>query len=115
MRNRGLFIRNQFITLLVSTLLVVFFAGTVSAEPIRLMLNWVADSEHAGWFAGLEKGFYKEQGLDLTIIPGAGSAKAVKAVAAKTAEYGEADMGEIIKGRSQGIPVRPSPLSWPMT
>ncbi len=75
-------------------------------EGVRFILNWVADGQQSAWFAGKEKGFYKENGLDLTFIKGAGSAKAVKAVVGKAAEFGLADMGEIIKARAQNVGIR---------
>ena len=88
------------------SLVTVLWTGSASAEGVRYILNWVPDGQQAAWYAGREKGFYKEQGLDLTVIAGSGSAKAVKAVGGKAAEFGLADMGEIIKGRARNIPVR---------
>ena len=92
--------------LLAVSLVTVLWTGSAYAEGVRFILNWVPDGQQAAWFAGREKGFYKEQGLDLTVISGSGSAKAVKAVGGKAAEFGLADMGEIIKGRARNIPVR---------
>lgn len=48
-------------------------AGCGSDKPltkVTLQLNWVHEAEFAGYYAALEKGFYEEQGLDVTIFEG---------------------------------------------
>jgi NitT/TauT family transport system substrate-binding protein len=39
--------------------------------PVRLQLQWVAQSQFAGYYAALEEGYYEEEGLDVTILEGA--------------------------------------------
>ena len=39
-------------------------------QPVRLMLQWSHQAQFAGYYVALEKGFYKQQGLDVNIIPG---------------------------------------------
>ena len=36
--------------------------------PIKLQLQWVAQSQFAGYFAAVDLGFYEEEGLDVTIL-----------------------------------------------
>jgi len=46
--------------------------GTSSAEtliPVKLQLQWVAQAQFAGYYAALDQGFYKDEGLDVTIVP----------------------------------------------
>ena len=106
MRKFGSLFKPFFLYLLAISLVTVLWTGSAYAEGVRFILNWVPDGQQAAWFAGREKGFYKEQGLDLTVISGSGSAKAIKAVGGKAAEFGLADMGEIIKGRARNIPIQ---------
>ncbi|MFQ5691455.1 MAG: ABC transporter substrate-binding protein [Nitrospinota bacterium] len=106
MKKSGFQARRRWAGLLAAILVTLLFSGVSWAESVRFILNWVPDGQQAAWFSAKEKGFYKAAGLDVTIISGSGSAKAVKAVAGKAAEYGIADMGEIIKGRAKGIPVK---------
>ena len=46
-----------------------------SSEPevaeVRVQLQWVAQSQFAGYYAALEEGYYEEEGLDVTILEGA--------------------------------------------
>src|SRR5919199_1677387 len=39
-------------------------------ESVSMRLGWLANAQYAGDFAALDKGFYKERGIDLTIEPG---------------------------------------------
>ncbi|MCE2472239.1 MAG: ABC transporter substrate-binding protein, partial [Anaerolineae bacterium] len=39
--------------------------------PIKLQLQWVAQSQFAGYFAAVDLGFYEDAGLDVTILEGA--------------------------------------------
>lgn len=43
---------------------------TVRAMPVRLMLQWTHQAQFAGYYVALEKGFYREQGLDVSIASG---------------------------------------------
>jgi NitT/TauT family transport system substrate-binding protein len=42
----------------------------LAAQPVRIMLQWSHQAQFAGYYVALEKGFYKEQGLDVSIVPG---------------------------------------------
>jgi len=39
--------------------------------PVRVQLQWVAQSQFAGYYAALAEGYYEEEGLDVTILEGA--------------------------------------------
>lgn len=85
---------------------LVLWIGQASAETVRFHLDWVPNGRHLFAYAALGKGFYKEAGLDVTILRGAGSPDAIKKVAAGQAEYGVADMTAIITGRARDVQVR---------
>ncbi|MEP9352281.1 ABC transporter substrate-binding protein [Xanthobacter sp. KR7-65] len=71
-----------------------------------LMLNWYVYGEHAPFVLGLKKGYYKEEGIDLEIQEGRGSAVTIQAVGAGTATFGLADIGVMIKAAAKGAPVK---------
>jgi len=56
--------------LLTLLLLLSLEPAAESAAPVRMMLQWTHQAQFAGYYVALEKGFYKEQGLDVTIIQG---------------------------------------------
>lgn len=45
-------------------------AGAASAEDVTLQLKWVTQAQFGGYYVALEKGYYEEEGLDVTIKPG---------------------------------------------
>jgi NitT/TauT family transport system substrate-binding protein len=59
-------------------LIVSMMAGAFSlaavqawaADAVTLQLKWVAQAQFAGYFVAKDKGFYEEEGLDVTIKPG---------------------------------------------
>lgn len=59
--------------LLAAVLLPVAAAGAQSPAPlapVTLILQWTPQSQFAGYYVALEKGFYAKRGLDVTILRG---------------------------------------------
>ncbi len=75
-------------------------------EKIALMLNWYLYSEHAPFFLGKEKGFFAEEGIDLEIQEGRGSAATAQAVAARSVPFGYIDVATMIKAAAKGAPLK---------
>jgi NitT/TauT family transport system substrate-binding protein len=57
-------------------------------KPIRLQLQWFPQAQFAGYFAAKDQGFYKDEGLDVTILPGAVEIVPATVVAGGQAEFG---------------------------
>ncbi len=45
-------------------------AGTAQAEDVTPQLKWVTQAQFAGYYVAQAKGFYEEEGLNVTIKPG---------------------------------------------
>ena len=75
-------------------------------EPERasltLYLDFFVDGLHAPFFVADEKGYFDDEGLDVTIEPGQGSADALRVVASGRAELALVDAGTFVKGVSEG-------------
>lgn len=84
-------------------------AATAEAEtgpiPLDFRLNWTLYGEHAPFFLGVDKGFYLEEGLDVTILEGSGSSTVVKLLGNGTNVIGYADAATMMRGVSAGVPV----------
>ncbi|MGO4890622.1 ABC transporter substrate-binding protein [Anaerobacillus sp. MEB173] len=76
-------------------------AGLVEAT---LILDWVPNTNHTGIYVAQEKGFFEEEGLDLTIIEPAMEG-ALQVVAAGQADFGIASQTSVTIARSTDIPV----------
>jgi NitT/TauT family transport system substrate-binding protein len=94
------------------TLFCALVAGLLAAnaaqaqDKVTFRLNWLLYGFHTPFYLGLERGYYKEEGIDLTIGEGQGSVRAVQTVGAKGDMFGLADGGSVVAGVSKGAPVR---------
>ena len=69
-------------------------------RPWTLILDFVPTGEYVPHYTALEKGWYKDEGLDVKIVRGQGSADTVKRIAAGQGETGIADISTVIAGRA---------------
>ena len=75
-------------------------APSGKSEQVLVAVDWVIRGQHAPFFVALDKGFYADQNLEVTISRGYGSGDTVKRVAAKRATFGFADSGALIAARA---------------
>jgi len=75
-------------------------------ELATLRLNWYPYGEHAPFFVALEKGYFLEQGIDLKIISGTGSAPTIELVGNGSNDFGFADAGTMLQMIEKGLPVK---------
>lgn len=88
--------------------LIVFVAG-VSAhaqDAVSLRLNWYLGGLHVPFYYGKDKGFYKEEGIDLTINEGRGSGNTAQVVAAGSDTFGLADSSSLITTAAKGADIK---------
>ncbi len=71
-------------------------------KKVTLQLQWVPQSQFCGYYAALDKGFWKEQGLDVTIKPGAVEIVPQQVVATGGAEFGVAWLPKVLASVEQG-------------
>jgi NitT/TauT family transport system substrate-binding protein len=71
-------------------------------EKVTLQLKWVTQAQFAGYYAALEKGFYKDEGLDVTIKPGGPDIIPEQVVLGGQAEFGIDWLDNLLATRDQG-------------
>jgi NitT/TauT family transport system substrate-binding protein len=81
-------------------------APAIAQEKATLRLNWLLYGFHTPFHLGVEKGYYKAEGIDLEIGEGQGSARAVQIIAAKGDTFGLSDGASIINGATKGAPIK---------
>jgi len=92
---------------LLGALAAVLLAMPANAQDrVSLRLNWLLYGFHTPFHLGVERGFYREAGIDLTIGEGQGSARAVQLVAAGSDTFGLSDGASIINGVARGAPLQ---------
>ena len=63
-------------------------APAQAQDKATLRLNWYLGGLHVPFYYGVERGFYRDEGIDLTINEGRGSANTVQVVASGGAPLG---------------------------
>lgn len=93
---------------LFSVLLAVCSSTALADTAIRFALDWRFEGPAAPYFVALDKGYYKAEGLDVTIDPGASSVEPINRVATATYQMGFADINSLVKYRDnpQNPPVQ---------
>lgn len=71
--------------------------------PVTIQLQWVTQSQFAGYYAALDQGFYEDEGLDVTILEGAVEIVPQQVVAAGDAQFGVAWVPKMLASREQGV------------
>jgi len=74
-------------------------AGAQTA--IKFALDWKFEGPSAPYFVAIDKGYYKAEGLDVTIDSGPGSVAGIVRVAAGTYPLGFFDINSLFKFRDQ--------------
>lgn len=82
--------------------------GHASDEAeVRMQLGWLASNGVIGEVAAMKKGFFEEQGINLTIVPGGPNVDGVAGVAAGQSTIGQLSSSpSIMLARSAGVPVK---------
>jgi NitT/TauT family transport system substrate-binding protein len=69
-------------------------------------MNWYFGGFHAPFQLGLERGYYKDEGIDLVLNEGRGSASTAQGVSAGSDDFGVADSSSVMLLASKGADVR---------
>src|SRR6266540_329301 len=80
--------------------------GGSAKTPIKLQLQWFPQAQFAGYFAALDKGYYGDEGLDVTILPGAVDIVPATVVAGGKAEFGISWVPRMLAPRESGADVQ---------
>jgi NitT/TauT family transport system substrate-binding protein len=76
-----------------------------ASDAVRLRLNWMYYGSHAGFAYGLDKGYYKDNGIDLEIRSGNGSGSAHRLVANKDSTFSYGSCASMVNLAAGGAPL----------
>ena len=74
-------------------------------DKVTLALHWLAQCQFAGYFVALEKGYYRQQGIEMTIRTGAADTNNIQQVTAGAADFGTRRLADVIGVVDKGAPV----------
>jgi NitT/TauT family transport system substrate-binding protein len=81
-------------------------APAVAQQKFPFRLNWTLYGEHAPFFVARDKGFFKEEGLDVEIQEGSGSTTVAQLVANGTSPVAYVDAATMMRGVQAGMPIK---------
>ena len=96
----------RILKLLLTAALAVSTSLATAQDAVSLRLNWYLGGLHVPYYYGKEMGFFKQEGIDLTINEGRGSGNTVQVVAAGSDTFGMADSSSLITTASKGADVK---------
>lgn len=82
-------------------------AGAAAPGPVhvKLQLKWVPQAQFAGYFVAKDKGYYKDEGLDVEIVPGGPDIVPEQQVAGGAADIGVDWVASLLAHQEQGLPL----------
>lgn len=80
-------------------------AAEGKTDALTLVLQWNHQSQFAGYYMALEKGFYKDAGLDVTILRGGSDVRADRLMAQRRADFCSAMLPTALEMRKTGLPL----------
>ena len=85
--------------------LAVSATAAQAADKLTLQLQWVTQAQFAGYYVALDKGYYKEEGLDVTIKPGGPDIAPPQVLAGGGADLMLNWMPSALAAREKGVPL----------
>ena len=76
-----------------------------AADEVKLQLQWVTQAQFAGYYVALDQGFYADEDLDVTILPGGPDIAPPQVLAGGGADVMLNWMPSALSARENGLPV----------
>jgi len=92
-----------FSTVLAATAMGVWGSIAQAADDVTLQLKWVTQAQFAGYYVALDKGFYSEEDLNVTIKPGGPDIAPTQVLAGGGADVTVDWMPSALAAREKGL------------
>ena len=76
-----------------------------SADEVTLQLKWVTQAQFAGYYVAKDNGFYEDEGLEVTILPGGPDIAPTQVIAGGGADVTVEWMPAALAAREKGLPL----------
>ena len=86
---------------------VAIAAEAQGPTKVGVVLNFAADGGAAGFYHALERGYFRELGLDVAIEPSKGSADAITRTASQASDIGVGDISTLVEFASRRPEIAP--------
>lgn len=96
-------LKKMLATAAIATLLAT---PALAQEKFKFALNWFPVGDHAAYWVALDKGYFTDRGLDVTLENSKGSGDSIAKVDSGSADAGLADSAVVIASRARGTTVK---------
>jgi NitT/TauT family transport system substrate-binding protein len=96
---------SMFTQSLLAAALALGAVGAQAQEKVTVQLKWLPQAQFAGYYVAQSKGYYKAEGLDVTIKPGGPDISPVQVIAGKGADVVVNWMPDALAAREAGVPL----------
>lgn len=80
-------------------------SGSDDLIPVTFQSKWIPQAQFMGYYVALDKGFYEDEGLDVTILPGGSDINVPSVVESGTAQIGTTNLYNVMSYQEQGYPL----------
>jgi len=80
-------------------------SAALAADAVKLQLKWVTQAQFAGYYVAKDKGFYSDEDLDVTILPGGPDIAPTQVIAGGGADVMIDWMPSALAAREKGLPL----------
>src|SRR5438477_11267004 len=80
--------------------------AAAAGTPVTFQLNWMAGGPNAGFAAAVAEGYYRDAGLEVTLVQGNGSGNTAQLVANGRAQLAYADAVAVMQLIAKGAPMK---------
>jgi NitT/TauT family transport system substrate-binding protein len=94
------------VTLALGLVLMLGSAARAEDRDVKFILDFISLGRHAPWYVALGKGYFKEEGLNVSIMPSKGTADAIRSVVSGIADIGFIDIPSLVASGSAGGAVK---------
>ena len=102
---RSLKLTNGLLAAVLAVCGVTVGASASAADKVTVQLKWLPQAQFAGYYVAQSKGYYKAEGLDVTIKPGGPDISPVQVIAGNGADVVVNWMPDALAAREAGVPL----------
>jgi NitT/TauT family transport system substrate-binding protein len=73
--------------------------------PVKLQTDWYPQAEHGGFYDAQIRGYYKDEGLDVTILPGGPYANSDQALSTGAVQFAMGSSDHVLQVIGNGVPL----------
>jgi putative hydroxymethylpyrimidine transport system substrate-binding protein len=95
------------LVLLVAVFASIFIAACGSSDPedIVVTLDWFQNANHAGIYEAVDKGYFEDEGLNVSVVPPADPSAILALIASGESDFAMFYQPDLLQARNEGVPV----------